>query len=689
MKKFRNNSLVTNFTVIILLILVVGQGILYTWLLLYQKMYLEERLREEATATAQHVSEMIGSPGVTEDRALDEFLEVLLKEGLVTKVTVTDSSGKKLLSKGQTEDSGSSERGLLNPYRIFYVPSANTVDVPLGVGAGKVEVVYSGQSVNELMKRFLFVPPFMQGVTFLVVVYAIIKFFRKKVSDPVRDINSSLARITAGDLTVKMPETADKEIGSIVKGLRFLVESLSSTIARSNSLSGNVAAAMDQLTVTLNSLSERAKKQSRSIDRVVSMIREVNNSQKKTTENTDKLSRVSSENVASLLEMKAAAEEIATSTGRLFKSTGDSYAMIAELSQTAKGIADSSGEVFRAVDNTATSVEQISVSLNEVRENTKKSSDLSAKVRQLLTDRGTLAVADAIEAMEKIVEEVNYSAKIISQLEERSKDIEKILSVIKEVTEKTNLLSLNAAILAAQAGEYGKGFSVVADEIRSLSDKTSSSARDIASIVKSIQTEIHGAVDAISHGVTKVEEGKDLILKSGEAMGETLEAAQKSAQMARLVERATGEQAEGLRQIRLSMDNVKLMIEQVVKATEEEKRGTSHMLESISDVKEVAELMKKATEEHAVGTNVISENLELSTEMASQINQAAGNHLKVNENVVSAVENMRSTGVSSVSDMEEVTLSFGTLRNEVESLKKEMEAFKTEESDKSGGGEGN
>jgi methyl-accepting chemotaxis protein len=689
MKKFRNYSLVTDFSVIILLILVVGQGILYTWLLLYQKMYLEKRLRDEAVATAQHIAEMVGSTNVTEDKALDQFFDVLLKEGLVVGVTVTDASGKNLFSKGRTDVSGEPERSLLNPYRFFYIPSVNKVGITLVADAGKVEVVYSGQSVNELMKRFLFVPPFMQGVTFLVVVYAIIKFFRKKVSNPVRDINNALARITAGDLTVRMPDTADKEIGSIVKGLRFLVESLSSTITRSNSLSGNVAAAMDQLTVTLNSLSERAKKQSRSIDAVVSKIREVNNSQKKTTDNTDKLSRVSSENVASLLQMKAAAEEIAASTGRLFKSTGDSYAMIAELSQTAKGIADSSGEVSRAVDNTATSVEQISVSLNEVRENTKKSSDLSATVRQLLTDRGTLAVADAIEAMEKIVEEVNYSAKIITHLEERSKDIEKILSVIKEVTEKTNLLSLNAAILAAQAGEYGKGFSVVADEIRSLSDRTSSSARDIANIVKSIQTEIRDAVDAISHGVTKVEEGKDLILRSGEAMGETLEAAQKSAQMARLVERATGEQAEGLRQIRLSMDNVKMMIEQVVKATEEEKRGTSHMLESISDVKEVAELMKKATEEHAVGTNVISENLELSTEMASQINDAARNHLKVNEDVVTAVENMRSTGASAVSDMEEVTLSFGTLRNEVESLKKEMEAFKTAESDKSGGGEGN
>ncbi len=684
MIKFKNYSLVTNFTVIILLILVVGQGVLYTWLLLYQKSYLEKRLRAEVAAMARHVAEMV-SEDTTNAKPLDQFLDVLIKEGLVLSVTVYDASGKTLVSKAQTENMSEPDRGGLNPYSIFYIPSVNTVEVPLKDGEGKVEAVYSGRSVNELMKRFLFVPPFMQGVTFLVVVYAIVRFFRKKVSDPVRSINDALGRITAGDLTVEMPETADKEIGSIVKGLQFLVESLSSTIARSNSLSGNVAAAMAQLTVTLNAVGERARKQSKSIDDVVSMIREVSESQKRTTDNTDKLSRVSSENVASLQEMKSVAQEIAVSTGRLFKSSGDSYAMIAELSQTAKAIAESSGEVSRAVENTATSVEQISVSLNEVRDNTKRSSDLSATVRQLLTDRGTLAVADAIEAMEKIVDEVNYSAKIITRLEQRSKDIEKILSVIKEVTEKTNLLSLNAAILAAQAGEYGKGFSVVADEIRSLSDRTSSSARDIASIVKSIQTEIHDAVGAINQGVIKVEEGKDLIFKSGEAMGETLEAAQKSVQMARLVEKATAEQAEGLRQIRMSMENVKVMIEQVVNATEEEKRGSSHMLESISDVKEVAELTKKATEEHAVGTNVISRNLELTLEMASQINQAAMSQLKVNEDVVSAVEQMKNAGVSAVRDMEEVTLSFGTLRSEVESLKKEMEAFKTSEARSSRG----
>ncbi|MCL4476914.1 MAG: methyl-accepting chemotaxis protein, partial [Nitrospirae bacterium] len=429
--------------------------------------------------------------------------------------------------------------------------------------------------------------------------------------------------------------------------------------------------------VILNNVGEAARKQSRSVDDMISAVRAANDAQARTTENADKLSLASSENVSSLLEMRSAAEEIASSTGRLFKSAGDSYAMIAEMSQTSKAIAESAGEVSRAVENTSSSVEEISASLNAVRENTRKSSELTSQVRMLLTDRGTHAVADAIEAMEEIVEEVDHSAKIITTLEERSKNIEKILSVIREVTEKTNLLSLNAAILAAQAGEYGKGFSVVADEIRSLSDRTSSSARDIAGIVRTIQSEIHEAVTSISSGVKKVEEGKDLIMRTGEAIGETVEAAQKSSRMATVVEKATEEQAEGLKQIRLSMENVRVMIEQVAKATDEERKGSSHMLDSISDVKEVAEIVKKGTEEHAGGTNVISRNLELTQEMVSQISRSAQNQKKVNEGIVGAVEQMKKAGLSTVRDLEEVTVSFNTLRDEVEVLKREMESFKT------------
>ena len=676
----RKGSIAVRFIFIVLLILVVGQGALWLWFAQSQRTYHAESLRNKIKAAAGLVGTLSATAMESYDfRSLDQYLDALSKDDDIISVKILDREGK--VFRDKTFRSNPGRRGL-NP---FYIPWVNGYKTQMKTGeetSGSVEMTYSGEKANAGIAKLFTVPPIIQVLVFVFVTCAIYIIFQRRVGKPVETINSALSRITAGNLTITVPEVEKGEMAGIVKGLQFLVERLSRTIGRINSLSGNVETAMEQLTVTLKTVGEAAQKQSRSIDEVIASVRAAGDAQAKTTENTDRLSRASSENVTSLLEMRSAAEEIASSTGRLFKSAGDSYAMIAEMSQTSRAIAENSGEVSSAVENTSSSVEEITASLNAVRDNTRKSSELSAHVRILLTDRGTLAIADAIDAMETIAEAVDQSAKIITGLEERSKDIEKVLSVIGEVTEKTNLLSLNAAILAAQAGEYGKGFSVVADEIRSLSDRTSTSARDIAGIVRAIQSDIHQAGNSINAGVKKVDEGKDLIMRSGEAIGETLEAAQKSAQMATVVDKATEEQAEGLKQIRLSMENVRAMIELVAKATEEERKGSSHMLDSISDVKEVAELVKKGTEEHAGGTNIISKNLELTQEMVSQINESALGQKKVNEGIVRAVEQIKKAGLSTMKDLEGMTVSFNRLGDEVEVLKREMESFKTGNSGK-------
>ncbi len=671
----RKNTLVMSFSVIILLILVVGQGLLYLWFAHYQKVRYARALKGKIeTVVGLFTSSSVPALQSNNYAYLDQYLEVLSKDEDILSVKITDEKGRVLKERTMRTET---HQGRLNP---FYIPWSNVYSAPISTTEGtlgNVEVVYSGQKANKDIRSLFTFPPVVQILVFIIVTYAIYFFFQKKVGIPVGRINEALARVTSGDLTVEVAEIEERELGGIANGLHFLVERLSKAISRFNSLSGDVSGAMEKLTGTLGKVNDTAKGRSKSIDEVISTIRAANTAQVETTENTEKLSHLSSENVSSLLQMKTAAEEIALSTGRLFKSAGDSYAMIAEMSQTSKAIAENAGEVSSAVEGTTASVEEISASLNAVRESTKKSADLTSQVRLLLTDRGTLAVADAIGAMEGITDEVNRFAKIVTQLDQRSKDIEKVLSVIKEVTEKTNLLSLNAAILAAQAGEYGKGFSVVANEIRSLSDRTSSSAREIAGIVGTIESEIHEAVNSIQSGVKKVEEGKELIYKSGEAMGETLEAAQKSAHMAAAVQRATEEQAEGLRQIRLSMENVSLMIDQVAKATEEQRKGSSHMLDSISDVKEVAELVKKGTEEHAVGTRVISKNLELTLEMVSRINQSAQQQQKANKGIIGSVDQMKDAGVSAIRDLEEVIRSFNSLREEVEVLKNETATFRT------------
>lgn len=673
MKRF---LIATRFTFVVLLILMIGQGLLWIWFVDSERDLYLESLREKIRSNANMLVAVSSSAILSNDYiSLDQYMEAVARDEDIISIKVSNRKGEVLRQKTLRQEKR--ERNIIP----FYIPYKNSYSAKVISGdemIGSIEILYSGERANRNIRKLLTVSPAGQAIVFIFVVMAIFLFFQSTIGKPVEAINDLLSRVTAGDLTIKVPELNQKEMDSIAKGLRFLIERYSGTVRKFYSISGNVVTAVEQLTLTLKNVSDAATRQSRSIDSVVLAIKDANQSQKGITESTEKLSSAAAENVTSLLEIRATAEEIASSTERLFKAVEDSYAMIAETSQTSKAIAESAIGLSVATESTTSSVNEINTSIREVEENSKRSSEMASKVRELLTDQGTLAIADAIDAVEKIVDEVNRSSMIIKRLDERSKGIEKILHVIKEITEKTNLLSLNAAILAVQAGEYGKSFSVVADEIRTLSDRTSSSAKEIANIVDTIKKDIREAVDAIAAGVKSADYGKMMIFKAGGAMGQTLESAQRSVQMAKIIERATEEQVEALRQIGLSMENIQGMIGQVTRATEEQEKSSSHLLDSIGDIKEVAEIVKRGTQEHASGTNLITKNIELTSSMVSQINQAAQEQLRVNEKIVTSIEEVKRTINTTATDIEEIAISLNTLREEIETLKRETEIFRVQ-----------
>ncbi|PJA81823.1 MAG: hypothetical protein CO147_08035, partial [Nitrospirae bacterium CG_4_9_14_3_um_filter_44_28] len=326
------NTLVANFTVMILLILVIGQGILYAWLMLYQRSYLKDRLRDEVAATAGLIRDTVTMGH--DSKQLDMFLEMAVKSGTILSVKIIDVNGNILAAKAvQYKEEGSR----INPFFMFYVPESNIINLPVktsasggGKDAGRMEVVYSGRSVNEVMRRFLIIPPFMQVATFLIVIYAIVKFFQRKVGRPVKRINEALARATGGDLTVELSEFRDDEFGSIAEGFKFLIGRLTSTLNKLRSMSEDVSMAINQLTLTFKNVNQGTQKQTEAINEITTAIKHAGESHKQITEDTGKLVDFSNENVTSLLEMKATGDEIALSTGRLFKAAEDAYSAVAE-----------------------------------------------------------------------------------------------------------------------------------------------------------------------------------------------------------------------------------------------------------------------------------------------------------------------------------------------------------------------
>ena len=625
---------------------------------------LEDRIRRTSANAAVACFPLLQSGDFTQ---IDAYLKEFVKDDEVAAVRLLDSGGKVLRENVKGDNiAGPGGKSLF----------MKTPVLTSGIKAGEVAVEYNAGKINQKIYKNAVVISAYQLVLLICVGLVMLLLFKRNIKAPLLSINEAIEKITLGDLTVPVPDLGDSEIGEIAKGIAFLETRLSLIIAKLNSTAVNVSMATKQVDHTYRNVVEGITAQTNAVQNIISSIQKATKSQGDISESTEKLSSFSADNVSALLEVKETSGEIASNIQRLFKATEDSYSVVLQMNQTAKAISENAGSASSAVEDTSASVEEVGASVREVEDHARESSKLAEKVQEITSGAGMMSVVNAIEGMENISEEVKKSAEIIQRLGIRSVDIEKILSVIKDVTEQTNLLSLNAAILAAQAGEYGKSFSVVADEIRGLSERTSSSTREIGGIVKTIQQDIKDAVYTIDSAKDKVEEGNTLVVNVGEALREILNAAVHSTEMTKAIERATEEQSLGLKQITAAIEEIRKMMSSVAKSTKEQDNALSYLLEGTGEVKEVAELSKRGAFEQAEGTKLISRNLELANERINHINEAILNQKKLNDGIIDGMNKIGNVGTSTVQDMEDVSVSLRTLVQEIETLKKDMEVFR-------------
>ena len=195
-----------------------------------------------------------------------------------------------------------------------------------------------------------------------------------------------------------------------------------------------------------------------------------------------------------------------------------------QLAGFAKQLSASSHQVHEATNQqtdaaaaVAATVEEMTVSIGHISDNTADVNKSAIDSKQM-AEEGELFAQKTVAEMNKIVENVNQSSNFMQALDEQSHKIVDIVNVIKEIADQTNLLALNAAIEAARAGEQGRGFAVVADEVRKLAERTKLSTQDIAAMIEAIRTGTMQAVESMVQGTVMVNEGMELVGNTGNSM---------------------------------------------------------------------------------------------------------------------------------------------------------------------------
>ena len=268
-----------------------------------------------------------------------------------------------------------------------------------------------------------------------------------------------------------------------------------------------------------------------------------------------------------LKQVREAAERVNKSAGTLRDSAG-------QMAGTAKQQADESRKTLSAV-------EQLTVSMRQVSATAGASSESANQVLQA-TERGRVAVQETVQDMQSIRTSVQRMSKQVKTLGDRSLEISQIVSTIRDIASQTNLLALNAAIEAAGAGEAGARFAVVADQVRKLAESSTGATREIADLVKVIQTDTQEAVVAMEHETQAVEAGSASALRTGEVFKEISGIAQRSSELAQTIASAAVSQTA-------STDQVGRTIKDFAGGAMETQKVTDSARATVEDMAKLAE----------------------------------------------------------------------------------------------------
>lgn len=500
-------------------------------------------------------------------------------------------------------------------------------------------------------------------------------FITASITRPLRSCVDFAKAMAGGRLDARLKVRGGGEAADLAHAMNIMAENLHGMVSRIGSASEVLTSIDSNLENAARQVVNSAQMQEKSVLETSRAVVQINKSVHEVSEGIDKLSESATGTSASSLEMAATIEEIAMSAEKLGESVEEVSTSITEIASSIKEIGVSIINLLDASTTTASSIAEMDATIKQVEKNAMDSAAISEIVRSD-AEIGKNAVLEAIAGMQAIRASSQITSEVVETLSLRVHDIGAILSVIDEVAEQTNLLALNAAIIAAQAGEHGKGFAVVADEIRELSERTSSSTREIASVIKGVQEETRRAVDAISQAEESIAAGEKLSQRSGTALEKIVTGVERTGIRVSEIAKATVEQARGSQSIREAMESVEDMVGSIANSSREHSRGTDMISAAVERMKDLTVHVRTSTREQSKASNLIARSAEDVAAMVDQIRRACRSQVDNSALISKSVNNIEGATVANVHATTVMNAAVADLTHQIDLLDKEMSGFR-------------
>ncbi len=393
----------------------------------------------------------------------------------------------------------------------------------------------------------------------------------KRITKPILEVARIANEIQEGNLSPTIDvEAGGDEIGQMIGSFKQMVGTTFSPIHELKETSEVIASGDLTKDVSMGAKGD-IQKLVGSFEMMLNSLREIVSDVRETSS----LVSSTSDNLASISEeMNSTTEEVSTAIQRI--------------ASGAQHQAEKIKEVVKIVGDQLTSVEQVVSSAESAADASTKASEVAQK--------GGDSAQVALQKMREIQAVVDGATEIVRKLGERTKEIHQIVNVITNIAQQTNLLALNAAIEAARAGEHGRGFAVVADEVRKLAEGSGRAASQISVLVDQIETETRKAVDQMESGAKDVSVGATVIDSA----------------------------LASLEDIAATIEQTAAMVQEITAATEEQKASAEKIVQAVDDVAKIAEDTSAASEQTCISTESLTASMEEMTASAQELARLAG-----------------------------------------------------------------
>ncbi len=314
----------------------------------------------------------------------------------------------------------------------------------------------------------------------------------------------------------------------------------------------------------------------------------------------------------------SATADISGGAGIIQESVNSTRSAVGQISVSIEQVSNSLKSLNEFMESSVASMTEIQHTISAVEESSVRSHAMSEKVKER-AEHGVETVNHVLQGLRGIVTSIEHAGGVISHLSERGEEVGIITSVVTDLTQKTSLLALNAAIIAAQAGEHGRSFAVVADEVRALAQESAMSTDRINQIIEEIQRYTRETVELINSTTRLVKQGMEQGVEMADVLAQILDSSHQAMEMAHDIRKSTQEISESVVGVSNSIEELGEMSSQVSRASREEANGAKSIVAAVEEVRAMADDMVNATSQQTDNTRQIETSVDRVSDMAQRI----------------------------------------------------------------------